>query len=347
MIKRIARDIPLFESLGVFTEAPKKRKPRVISVRPPRDPYQKYLIDDEEIDGIDDEGDDLSEYDSYLSDEEINGIDPDGDIENLDINNIPTINDDGTMDNTDVPEAPANGEGEEVIDVTDNGTPQEVPQENPAPVTPDTTPTEEPVVPEPIPDQPAPTDDGTQVDATAPAPDPNTADPNAPVDGAATVDNQGGEEIIDATAGDGSDVNPDVGVELDNMSPDGTDPSMDPNAPPQDAGTQQQQFTKDDMRKFQLFKRFLSFHTTLDYFVKKLGESTSDDQKFSYASKMALDKFKKMSEFLKDYMLLKFQSDSFLQNSFTYEKIKASALLTMELLENNKYDKSQDSKDKH
>lgn len=327
MIKRIARDIPLFESLGVFTEAPKKRKPRVISVRPPRDPYEKYLIDDEEIDGIDDEGDDLSEYDSYLSDEEIDGIDPDGDIENLDLNNIPTINDDGTMGTTDTPEAPVSGE--EVIDGTAGDVPP-APEENPVPTTPDAPPaTEEPAIPEPLPDQPAPVNDAA-------------AAPDAGGD-AAPVDNVGGEEVIDGTTGNDSDVNPDMGVELDNMSADGTDPSADPSAAPAD-GTAQQQFTKDDMRKFQLFKRFLSFHTTLDYFVKKLGESTSDDQKFSYASKMALDKFKKMSDFIKDYMLLKFQSDSFLQNSFTYEKIKASALLTMELLENNKYDKSQDSK---
>ena len=37
MIKIIEREIPLYESFGVFTEAPKrrkKRKPRIITVKP-------------------------------------------------------------------------------------------------------------------------------------------------------------------------------------------------------------------------------------------------------------------------------------------------------------------------
>ena len=330
MIKRIARDIPLFESLGLFTEAPKKkRKPRVISVRPIRKDYAD-LVDPEEsfdIDDIDDTSDDLSDYDDLgiddldafgddISDDEFADDLPDDDLDDSDIDmDDPELSGDIGID--DIP-----------LD-DEEGTPEDVPEEQP-PVEGDTAePTQEP--------ETTPADAGSE--EPAPTPEEGT---DSPVEGGEVPPegDAGGGEVIDATAGqEDPETSGDIGggADLDLVPDDGTDPNqMDPGAPNDEQTTGEENITKDDVRKYELFKRFINLLKSIEYFIEKLENGVSDNENFEIVIKKAHKKFKSLESLTKDYMLLKFQTDSFLQNSFFYEKIKASTLLIFNFLELNK-----------
>ena len=92
-----------------------------------------------------------------------------------------------------------------------------------------------------------------------------------------------------------------------------------------------------------MYKRFLDLYNAIVYFIERLESGVSDSERFEAASTKALSKFKRIEDLTRDYMLLKFQTDSFLQNSFFYEKIKAICLLNFKSLELNK-NKKEESK---
>lgn len=322
MIVREAREIPLFESLGVFTEAPKqKRKPRVISVRPLRTELGNDIYPDEEfdVDDMSDLGDDFSDYDTLDDDlgEDIPDDITDEDIDNLDLtdedlNGEEAPSDDDTGDLTEDELNQLGDIGDESDSEADNTEGQDNQDDSGA-------------------------ESNNEIDATSD--DGVESEPDIDDDSQDNTNTEDSTGEIDATQ-DGDDTGEDLGgdVEIDTVSPDGTDPTTDPADPTAQAPTEEQHITKDDMRKYELFKRFMNLYNTIQYFSERLGNGLSDNEKFSYATTKALHKFNQLEELVKDYMMLKFQSDSYLQNSFFYEKIKATSLLLLELLKNNKID---------
>ena len=335
MIKRIARDIPLFESLGLFTEAPKKkRKPRVISVRPIRKDYAD-LVDPEEsfdIDDVDDTADDLSDYDD-LGIDDLDGFGDDiSDDEFAD--DLP----DDNLDDSDIDMDDPELSGDLGIDDIPLDDEIDVPEDAP---TDETTTEQQPDAVEGEDTEPTP--ETTQVDTAMedPVPTPEEGTEQPPVENEPPVEGDDGGEVIDATS---SSEDPEAsgdmggGADLDLVPDDGTDPNQmtpgDPSADPTAGG--EETITKDDVRKYELFKRFMNLLKSIEYFIEKLENGVSDNENFEVAIKKAHKKFKSLEALLKDYMLLKFQTDSFLQNSFFYEKIKASTLLIFNLLELNK-----------
>lgn len=95
-------------------------------------------------------------------------------------------------------------------------------------------------------------------------------------------------------------------------------------------------FDKNDMRKFKLYKRFIELHSSVEYFVTKLESIISDDESYAVTVGYVLRTLKKVEAVLRDYMVLKYQSDSNIQNIFFFEKVKATVLMTLELLRTNK-----------
>ncbi len=303
MVIKHTRDIPLFESLGLFTEAPKrKRKPRVISVSPiKKDYYDELLSDNEQID-IDDESDDFSDYDDIGLDD-LSALDEE--LQNIGSDDISEEDIPDDIVNDDIENEPALGE--DLIDGEQEPIEEVVPAEEPQ-------------------DQ----SETTGEEATEPVEGETPTEEAVPE----------GNEVIDTTTDEGSDpeAEGDLGgdVELDSVPEDGSDPTQtpvdaqDPNAVPE------QQFTKDDIRKHELYKRFMQLYKTIQYFIDKLENGVSDDERFEYVAKVSLEKFKSLEDLTRDYMLLKYQTDSYLQNSFFFEKIKASCLLIFELISSNK-----------
>ncbi len=348
MIIRTAREIPLFESLGIFTEAPKKkkRKPRVVSVRPIKtdyadlvDPEELFDVEDiddtsDDIQGFDDLSEDIDDFDDipnevdldYEDQEDLgdlgSDLDSDFDVDSLSIDDI-DVNDVATEPET-TPEEPEPVEGEptEVIDATAG---EAVPEQT------ETQPTE-----------PTPAEGEVPVEGEIQPEQPSEEVP--PAEG--EVAPEEGGEVVDATTGeDGANIEDtgDLGadVSLDTPADDGTiDSNADPTATDPNAG---QSVTKDDVRKHEMYKRFLDLYNAIVYFIERLESGVSDSERFELASTKVLSKFKRIENLTRDYMLLKFQTDSFLQNSFFYEKIKAICLLNFKSLELNK-NKKEESK---
>ena len=146
-----------------------------------------------------------------------------------------------------------------------------------------------------------------------------------------TVDpNQQSEDPLDANfddngdSGDGSGNNGDAG--------------QNNNQPPSDQGQDgNKAVTKDDFRKFVLYKKFMELYNSLVYYVSKLEYLVIDDYAFACSSREVLKNFDKLTELLKDYMIIKFKSDSYLQNVFFFEKMKANINLNIEILKNNSH----------
>lgn len=346
MIIRTAREIPLFESLGIFTEAPKKkkRKPRVVSVRPIKtdyadlvDPEELFDVEDiddtsEDIQGFDDLSEDIDDFDDipneadldYEDQEDLGDLGSDLDslsIDDIDVNDVVNEPEIAPTEPT-----PVEGEQTEVID-TATGTGEENPEQ------PETEPTE-----------PAPVEGAVPVEDETSTPVEGETLPEQPAEEIPPAEEGG--EVIDATTGENGANIEDTGdlgadVSLDTPADDGTiNSNADPTATDPNAG---QSVTKDDVRKHEMYKRFLDLYNAIVYFIERLESGVSDSERFELASTKALSKFKRIENLTRDYMLLKFQTDSFLQNSFFYEKIKAICLLNFKSLELNK-NKKEESK---
>lgn len=311
MIQRVVKQTPLFESLGLFTEAPKKNKnAEVITVRPIKKDYGDFM-NTEEID-LDDDPDDLSDYNSYLDD--------DGDVEpGYDPEDSETYEPDDDLLNQDTNEESSGNE-------------QQAPQESPPqePQTIDAT-------GDPGADPESEEDLGRDIDNTQQG-EVSQDDTNNNTDKSNTVDSSedtsGGNEVIDATGDPGTDPESegDLGGDLNLDSPSETDSGTD--TPADSSGNQE--YTKDDMRKFELFNRTFDLYNAVLYIIEKIGTTATDNQKFAIVLKEVLERLKSIESLMKDYMILKFQSDSYLQNSFFYEKTKACIMLILELMEINK-----------
>ncbi len=192
--------------------------------------------------------------------------------------------------------------------------------------------------------QPVPTDA-----ATTPAPDAQTppTDPNATPDATAATDPNadpntaaGGNDVVEIEdpANTGDDLT--AGVDDGDPNAAATDPNAmgaDPNAaagadPNASMAADMQAFDKSDMRKYQLFKRFIDLHDVTLRFVRTLEAVIVDNADYGVIVVNTTKKLKDVEGILKDYMILKFQSDSYLQNSFFFEKSKTAVMLALELL---------------
>ena len=415
MIKIIEREIPLYESFGVFTEAPKrrkKRKPRIITVKP-KSRGRNFLNDvdsDEEVSVGDIEPDEdfVGDY-SDLSVDNIDNLDTDKDSpsedpldaefnDNTDANTKDDTTEEDPLDtNFGDDEDDTSTDAEDPLDQDfkfDNDTANDDPLDadfdtdepdddsDPLDNQFDSDPVDNPNSDDEADPLDADFDDGngtpdedpldadfggdedsTSTDAEDPldqdfGDDENTVDSNNPPEGnpkgdtgdpldqdfgddgggdnqnngdTVTVDpNQQSEDPLDANfddngdSGDGSGNNGDAG--------------QNNNQPPSDQGQDgNKAVTKDDFRKFVLYKKFMELYNSLVYYVSKLEYLVIDDYAFACSSREVLKNFDKLTELLKDYMIIKFKSDSYLQNVFFFEKMKANINLNIEILKNNSH----------
>lgn len=191
----------------------------------------------------------------------------------------------------------------------------------------------------------------------------NTGEDQANSDGSGDVVPQEGDqesdanneviEIEDPSADDdftaGVDSGDNVGDGIDDPSiadPGAENPATsDPTGVDSNAGVNAdlEAFDKNDMRKYQLFKRYIDLHDVTIHFVSTLEAIISDDTDYGVVISNVTKKLKKIEGILKDYMIIKFQADSYLQNSFFFEKSKTAILIALETLKRGKKQKT-DSK---
>lgn len=235
-------------------------------------------------------------------------------------------------------------------DISDVGAGDNIDTDSPPPTTandtnnPDTTsdtegqdnPPEENNAP-PTTDTPTTTTDGandTNTDSTGTSDTPpttDTGDANLDDDGTGMGDDDFSADVDSTDNGNGLDT-PSSDTESDPTTQNG---SGDPN-----------QVTKDDMKKFELYKRYITVHNTIAKFIDSLENIIPDDYAIATSMKVAIRKLYSLQELTKDYMLLKFKVDSYLQNAFFFEKIKATMLLILEMIDNNMLKSKQKHKKK-
>ena len=415
MIKIIEREIPLYESFGVFTEAPKrrkKRKPRIITVKP-KSRGRNFLNDvdsDEEVSVGDIEPDEdfAGDY-SDLSVDNIDNLDTDKDSpsedpldaefnDNTDVNTKDDTTEEDPLDtNFGDDEDDTSTDAEDPLDQdftfdndTANDDPLDADFDTDEPDD-DSDPLDNQFDSDPV-DNPNSDDDADPLDADfddyqddTPEEDPldadfggdedststdaedpldqdfgddeNTMDSNNPPEGNPKGDTG---DPLDQDFGDGGDDNQNNGntvtVDPNQQSEDPLDANFDDNGdsgdgsgnngdagqnnnqPPSDQGQDgNKAVTKDDFRKFVLYKKFMELYNSLVYYVSKLEYLVIDDYAFACSSREVLKNFDKLTELLKDYMIIKFKSDSYLQNVFFFEKMKANINLNIEILKNNSH----------
>ena len=385
MIKIIEREIPLYESFGVFTEAPKrrkKRKPRIITVKP-KSRGRNFLNDvdsDEEVSVGDIEPDEdfVGDY-SDLSVDNIDNLDTDKDSPSEDP--LDAEFDDSTDANTkdDTTE-------EDPLDTNFGGDEDDTSTDAEDPLDQDFTSDNDTANDDPLDadfDTDEPDDDSDPLDNqfdSDPVDNPNSDDEADPLDADFDDDNGtpdedpldadfGGDEDSTSTdaedpldqdfgddGGDNQNNGDTVTVDPNQQSEDPLDANFDDNGdsgdgsgnngdsgqnnnqPPSDQGQDgNKAVTKDDFRKFVLYKKFMELYNSLVYYVSKLEYLVIDDYAFSCSSREVLKNFDKLTELLKDYMIIKFKSDSYLQNVFFFEKMKANINLNIEILKNNSH----------
>ena len=301
----------LYERFGLFTEAPKrKRRPRVISVRASRGQDYSDQVEPEEEFDIDNTDDDYAVDDLDIElDEPVDDTDGDG-------TEVAADDTDGETEEPPADEQPADTDAD--------------PAEGDADATTDDTGGEE------VPAEGDVADDTTQQDAgdTGDGED-ATATDDTGADAGDAGDDTGGETIDVGDGNDGAeDYTDDIGE--DPTQDMGTDDGTGDATATDGVDGAVEQFNKNDMRKFQLYKKFMQMHEAIQYCISKLESIISDDAVVAAVNSHALKALGRLESITQDYMTLKFRSDSYAQNSLFFEKLRAVTLLTVESLNTNK-----------
>ena len=193
------------------------------------------------------------------------------------------------------------------------------------PATPDT-PEQAPVANNPAPDVTATTDD-----ANTPTPEPTPGGGDVSVttaDGTTTApegDAGGGEDIVD-------DTDYTAGIDSGDMGDAGAADTTvtDPN------GQQDEQkgpaVGADSMRKYSLYKEFIKLLNAIDKYVETLDTQVVDDLSYNKAIRISTEKLKEIKMQCYDYLMLKFELDSYGKNLVFHQKIVVAIQLVFNML---------------
>lgn len=301
MIKVIQLEIPLYEQMGVFTEAPKRKKKKKRIVKASAPSSLKDFTDGIEPDEIIDVGD-----------IELDDIDPE------DMNDLTTGYDDDGLEDTTIQSDDTGEEDYDDLDFTSDsdftaGIDDEIEndevqnQENP-----ETVPTDEPV--NTADDTPV-TDEEQEVSDTTDEPNVDTGE--QPVEGDTGTELDLGDSGTEDFTADAMDPSQQA---TDTTTPDAT--TTDPNA--------QQSATKDDMRKFVLYKKYMSLYNSIDNYLEKIDNIRLDNMAADKVRREVITGFNDIQMILRDYMIIKYSSDSYVQCILMYEKMRTAVLLLFE-----------------
>lgn len=183
--------------------------------------------------------------------------------------------------------------------------------------------------------------DGQDTTSTPPA-DANTDadntdytqdDTGAPADGQSTPDQGNGDDIDFTDTGDDG--------AADNQAP-----SEDAT---QDNGDNQKRgpgLEYDSVRKYNLYKEFARLRMAIDSYITKLESCISDDPESNHVIKICTTKFREMYDLITDYMMMKFELCTYIQNLLFYQRQITTVHLIFKLLkEVNRVQKSDEKKD--
>ena len=183
--------------------------------------------------------------------------------------------------------------------------------------------------------EPVPDLDG--IAAQANNPDANTDYTQPPTDANGTQDPTNGVNVdnTDYTQADGNQNN-------QNAQQPAPDANQD-NANTQKRGPG---LEYDSVRKYNLYKEFVKLRTSIDNYITKLEACISDDPKWNQAIKTATTKFRELYDLITDYMMMKYELCTYIQNLLFYQRQIATVQLIFALLkETSQIQKSEEERE--
>lgn len=102
----------------------------------------------------------------------------------------------------------------------------------------------------------------------------------------------------------------------------------------------------DSVRKYNLYKEFMKLRTAVDGYITKLEACISDDPRSNQVIKTATTKFRELYDLITDYMMMKYELCTYIQNLLFYQRQVATVQLIFALLkETNQMQKSEEERE--
>lgn len=146
--------------------------------------------------------------------------------------------------------------------------------------------------------------------------------------------NNDDETVINAD--DGDDASDDTTDYTDNGTgnDNGNDENQDDNQNQDDEGNDEKGpgIEYDSTRKYILFNRFIDLITSLDNYINKLENSTTDDININRVIEIAIDKMRDIRSLAYDYTTIKYEASTYVQSLLFYNQLIVMTEMIFELL---------------
>lgn len=135
-----------------------------------------------------------------------------------------------------------------------------------------------------------------------------------------TPDGGGEEQDTDFNDDGGNDIQTPDGGDANNQGGDNKGPGID----------------YDSTRKYNLFKDFMSLYTAIDNYIFKLEDGINDDIDTNQMIKVAVNKLREIKDLTYDYMIIKFETQTYVQSLLFYQNLVVAIQIVFRLLTNLK-----------
>ena len=90
----------------------------------------------------------------------------------------------------------------------------------------------------------------------------------------------------------------------------------------------------DSTRKYVLFKEYMSLYNALDNYIFKLEDNIKDDIVSNQIIKTSVNKLREIKEIVYDYIIIKFDNNTYIQSLLFYQNLVTSVQMVFKLLTN-------------
>ena len=85
-------------------------------------------------------------------------------------------------------------------------------------------------------------------------------------------------------------------------------------------------------RKYNLYKEYMSLYNAIDNYISKLDGDIKDDLAMNQIIKVAVSKLREIKELTYDYMMIKYETNTYIQSLLFYQNLVISVQLVFKLL---------------
>ena len=173
-------------------------------------------------------------------------------------------------------------------------------------------------------------------DAEIQTPDAGGTEIQTPDDGNDNPDTNFNNDIQTPDEGGEQDTNFNDDGGNDIQTPDGGDANN------QDGNNKGPGIDYDSTRKYNLFKDFMSLYTAIDNYIFKLEDGINDDIDTNQIIKVSVNKLREIKDLTYDYMIIKFETQTYVQSLLFYQNLVVAIQVVFRLLSNLKNKKNKE-----